>query len=328
VLGPEDEPVNVWLPDLPGEESLATGLTRALAGAGSAAVTVVERVANPHAGSFPSEVVTCRLEGRDQLRLFCKYGTGGHNAHGHRGGVGYEAEVYRRVLVDAGLPVPRFHGAAAAGPAGEVWLAIGYLERCLRLRDSRDLGHWEQAAAWSGRFHAGQEARGRGPATSFLIDYDAAYYAGWARRTAESAAALGLDLPWLAGLCRRWEAALVGLLEAPRTVIHGEYCPKNILVDDGAVYPVDWESAALGCGEIDLATLTDHCEPEMALRCELAYRLARWPQGAPPDFARALELARLYVHLRWLGVEPGHKLRRRFRRYDEVRALGERLGLI
>jgi aminoglycoside phosphotransferase (APT) family kinase protein len=273
-------------------------------------------------------VVTCRLSGGDNHRLFCKYGTGGHDAHGHRGGVGYEAEIYRRVLVATGLPVPRFYGAAAAGPAGEVWLAIGYLEPSLRLRDSRDLSHWENAAAWSGRFHAEQEARNGEASLSFMIEYDAAYYAGWARRTVEYAAALDLNFPWLAGLCQRAQTALLDLLDGTRTVIHGEYYPKNLLVNDGTIYPVDWESAALGRGEIDLATLTDRCDPEIVLRCERAYQQARWPQGAPLDFIRALDLARLYVHLRWLGAEPGHKLRRRAWRCDEVRALGERLGLI
>ena len=272
-------------------------------------MTVVNRLRNPHASTFPSEVVTCRVGGGGRLRLFCKYGTGrdNHRAHGHRGGVDYEAEVYRRVLAPAGLPVPRFYGAAAAGPAGEWWLVLGYLERGVRLRDSIDLDHWEQAAGWSGRFHAGHEAASRGSTLSFLNAYDAGYYAGWARRTAEYAGALHRDFPWLAVLCGRSEAALAGLQEAPRTVIHGEYYPKNLLISDGAVHPVDWESAALGPGEIDLATLTDRCDPEVVRRCELAYRQARWPEGSPPGFTRTLELARLYVHLRWLGDEPGAK---------------------
>src|SRR6266566_1313409 len=146
---------------LPDEKSLATGLTSALAGAGFAGMSVVNRESNPHASTFPSEIVTCCLNGGETLRLFCKYGNGGHDAHGHRGGVGYEAEVYRHVLAATGLSVPRFYGAAKIGPAGEVCLTIAYLDGCLRLRDSRDLAHWEQAAAWSGRFHAEQEARSR-----------------------------------------------------------------------------------------------------------------------------------------------------------------------
>lgn len=319
--------MNAVLPHLPDDQALAAGLKSALAGTGCASVTVVNRVVNPNASTFPSEVVTCRLGNGDQLRLLCKYGGHDHPAYGHRGGVGYEAEVYRRVLAAAALSSPQFYGAAPAGPDGEVWLAISYLDHPLRLNDTRDLSSWEQAAAWSGRFHAEHERRARDSSLSFLIEYNADYYAGWPRRTAEYAAALHPDFPWLANLCRRAETALLGLLEPPRTVIHGEYYPKNILLNDGTVYPVDWESAALGRGEIDLATLTDRCDPKVVLHCEIAYRLARWPEGAPPDFNHVLELARLYVHLRWLGAPPGRKQRRRIWRYDEVRALGERLGL-
>jgi hypothetical protein len=320
--------VKEWLCQFPDETSLATGLASALAGAGFDGVTVLHRLPNPLASTFPSEVVTCRLGDGEELRLLCKYGGHDHPAHGHRGGVGYEAEVYRRVLAKAGLAVPRFYGSATAGPAGEVWLAIGYLEGCVRLNYSRDLSLWELSAAWGGRFHAGHEARNGDPAFSFLRAYDADYYAGWARRTAQYADAQQAHFPWLPDLCRRAETALAALLEAPQTVIHGEYYPKNILLRDGTVYPVDWESAAIGRGEIDLATLTDRCDPEVVSRCQTAYTLARWPEGAPADFRRALELARLYVHLRWLGAEPGRKLRRRSWRYDAVRTLGEGLGLI
>jgi len=320
--------VNKRLPHLPDDQSLATGLSSALAGAECVPVTVVDRMVNPNASTFPSEVVTCRLGDGTQVRLLCKYGGHDHPAYGHRGGVGYEAEVYRRVLAAAALPVPRFYGAAAAGPAGNALLAIEYLEYPLRLNDTRDLIAWEQAAVWSGHFHARHEVRSRDPALSFLIDYDAEYYAGWPRRTAEHAATLHPEFPWLADLCRRSETALLGLLEAPPTVIHGEYYPKNILLKEGNVYPVDWESAAHGCGEIDMATLTDRCEPDVVIRCEAAYRRARWPNGVPTGFTRTLELARLYVHFRWLGAPPGPKSRRRVWRYEEVQKLGQRIGLI
>ena len=312
----------------PDDQSLAAGLTSALASTGSAPVTVIRRLPNPLASTFASEVVTCRLGDRDPLTLLCKYGGRDHPAYGHRGGVGYEAEVYSRVLAAANGPVPCFYGAASAGPAGEVWLAIGYLKGARCLNDIRDRKVWEHAAAWAGHFHAEHEACDQPRGMSFLISYDASYFSGWAQRTAENAAAMYPDLAWVGELCRRAGPALLGLLESPRTVIHGEYYPRNILVNDGIIYPVDWESAAFARGEIDLATLTDRCDPDTVLHCDAAYRFARWPQGAPSDFTRVLDLARLYVNLRWLGAEPGPKSRRRFWRYEEVRALGERLGLI
>lgn len=317
-----------WLSYLPDDETLTAALTSALSDLGGGSVTVIDRLRNPHASAFPSEVVTCRLNESEHLRLFCKYGGGrDHRAHGHRGGVTYEAEVYRRVLAPAGLPVPRFYGTAP-GPDGEVWLFLGYLERSLRLRDSHDMSDLELAAAWSGRCHARYHADNGTAALSLLNTYGASYYAGWARRTAEYADALHEDFPWLAHLCEGAEAALPRLLEAPQVLIHREYYPKNLLICDRSVYPVDWESAALAPGEIDLATLTDGWEQELVLRCQRAYCAARWPDGTPPDSSRTLELARLYVHHRWLGDQPGNKLRRRSWRYAEVRDIGERLGLL
>jgi aminoglycoside phosphotransferase (APT) family kinase protein len=268
------------------------------------------------------------VDGGDELRLFGKYGGRDHSSFGHRGGVEYEAEVYRRILAPSALPAPRFYGAGPAGPAGEVWLAIGHLDHAIRLQHTPDPRVWEQAARWVGRFHAEHEARSADPAVAFLNVYDAAYYLGWAHRTAEWAAAQGADFSWLAHLSRRAEALLPGLLDGPRTVIHGEYYPRNIVHQDGIVYPVDWESAAVARGEIDLATLTDGDAPELVAPCEAAYQSARWPDGAPPDFTPNLERARLYIHLRWLGSTGEIKPKHRARRCNHARALGERMGLI
>ena len=67
---------------------------------------------------------------------------------------------------------------------------------------------------------------------------------------------------------------------------------------------MDWESAAIGAGEIDLASLTDGWPTEIAESCEREYAAARWPQGPPPEFAERLALAKLYWGLRWLGNTP------------------------
>ena len=65
--------------------------------------------------------------------------------------------------------------------------------------------------------------------------------------------------------------------------------------------PIDWESAALAAGEIDLASLTWGWDDDLASLCEQEYCLARWPDGTPDDFALRLTAARVFLHLRWLG---------------------------
>jgi hypothetical protein len=324
----KDQTLKTWLFHRPDDESLTHGIASILA-VDSEGVSVIKRVPNPHASTFPSEVVICRRSDGTEFQLFCKYQTARDNlAHGHRGGVKYEAGVYRRVLASSGVTAPPFYGAAVVGADGQCWLLLGYLKSALRLRDSHHLSHWEQCAAWCGRFHAHFQSHSGDGDHSFLHRYELDYYAGWARRTVEYADGAAADFPWVRSLCDHGASAFGTLLDAPQTVIHGEYYSKNLLVYRGIVYPVDWESTAIAPGEIDLATLTDGCEPEVVRRCEDAYQRARWPDGTPPHFPTALDLARLYVHFRWLGDQPGHRMRRRFWRYEEVRRLGERLGLL
>jgi thiamine kinase-like enzyme len=126
-------------------------------------------------------------------------------------------------------------------------------------------------------------------------------------------------------------------LTPPPTVIHGEYTPKNVLVRDGIIYPVDWESAAIAVGEIDLAILTDRWPVEIVQQCKLEYQRARWPEGWPVDFERTFDAAQLYLHFLWLGYQPdsitsqarGNAGRRGYSwRFEYLRSAGERLGLI
>ena len=184
----------------------------------------------------------------------------------------------------------------------------------------------ELAARWIGQFHAANERRLQHTPLPFLRCYDADYYRGWARRTALRAA----DQPhcplWLPRLCQQFEALIALLLAAPPTIIHGEYYPKNILYREGTIYPVDWESAAVAAGEIDLASLTEGWPAEIARRCEREYQQARWPRGAPAAFARTLEAARLYWCFRWLSDRT---MASEFPRYlTQLRCISQRLELM
>ena len=122
------------------------------------------------------------------------------------------------------------------------------------------------------------------------------------------------------------------LLGSPTTVIHGEFYPSNVLRVGDAIRPVDWESAAVGAGEIDLASLVEGWPEKLARECVENYRGIRWPQGAPASFERVLDAARVYLALRWLGDEsvPNNKnsKRREKAHYDELDRAARRLGMI
>jgi hypothetical protein len=326
---------------LPNLQDLTVGLTSVL----RSQVAILDRQPNIYTATFPSEIVRCQLGDGRELRLSCKYGTD----HGtplsaitrHKGGVPYEAAVYRHVLRTSRATTPTFYGAYSDVNTGHTWLILEYLDNSARLQFT-----WEPSAAmalaarWIGRFHNVTEERLSRASMRFLTRYDTEYYLGWARCTSLVAGHLRQRFPWLTTLCGRFEDVVALLLASPPTVIHGEYYPSNVLFRGGTVYPVDWESAAVAAGEIDLAALTEDWDPDIVRQCELEYQRVRWPNGPPADFERRLCCARLYLQLRWLcddftkkgtgseRPEWSHEAKDPLYRLEQLRSLGERLGLI
>lgn len=310
-------------PELP---ALAEGLTAVFRDVGP--VTIVARAPNRQVSTAASDVITCRLGDGRELRLLCKYGGPPARSHGYRGGVPYEAVVYETVLRPAAVPTAQFHGAYES-PAGETWLVLEFLDRAVRLTHSADPGVHRAAARWIGRFHALTAARLANEPLPALNVHDPDYYRGWAQRTAEYAGPWRRRLPWLDDLCARFADRADWLAAAPPAVIHGEFYPKNILVDEDTAYPVDWESAAVAAGEIDLASLTENWSEAAARECEQEYCAARWPGGAPVDFPRRLAAARMYWVFRWLGWQPDRLDTKSCARYfAQLHAAGVQLGLI
>jgi hypothetical protein len=294
-------------------------------------VTILSRRRNVYSTTSPSEVIRCKLPDGREMELFCKYGASrDRDSHGHRRGVPYEALVYRRILHPSQSSVPALFGAYVDAPRGQTWLVIENIAGGWRMDRTPDPLAMSRAARWIGEFHRQLEERATADEMSFLTRYDCAFYEGWARRTVRFAAPLLSRYPWLTTLCEGFPRVASVLLAPHPTIIHGECYPQNILVRDGAVYPVDWESAAIGPGEIDLASLTERWPREIAEQCEVAYRYARWPQGLPDyETDRTLAAARLYLHLRWLGDQPGRTNARTTRwRFSALRGLGEQLGLL
>lgn len=280
-------------------------------------------------GTATAWIADCSLGG-DAAQLFCKRsGPAARSSSGHRRGIACEAKVYSDVLSRIDLPSPRFFGAAVDA-AGGGWLFLENLAgaHSIDLCEEAESA-LSRAAAWSGAFHAATEGLVGAPATSFLRPYDIDYYRGWAARAERFAGPKLGEVPWLPAVCERWPDLAEEMLVAPSAVIHGEFYPKNILYRDGVVYPVDWETAAVGPGEIDLACLVERWPAPVADACEDAYRRARWPKVAPDGFSRTLDVARVYVLFRWLGEKPKWTLAPASReRFERLRGLAERVGLI
>jgi hypothetical protein len=309
----------------PREPQLATALAAAL-GCDPLTVTIVRRDRNVHTSTWPSEIVDCRLAGGPELRLLVKHGPCGvRNAHGHPVGPEYEAAVYESVLRRLGLAHP-FRGSRRDSGTRSVTIVLDYLEdgwwRLNRVEDPRAI---VKVAAWMGAFHRDTGVLAE-TTTHVLNVYDRAYYAGWARRSLRYVAH---DFAWLRDVCRAFEDLGQGLAAGPLTVVHGELYPQNVLVRGDAIRPLDWEWAGIAAGEIDLAALTEGWNAELTVASERAYADARWPGGsAPRDFARRLDIARVYMHLRWLADRTDRLGAPELTaRLEDMRSVAQRLGV-
>jgi hypothetical protein len=114
----------------------------------------------------------------------------------------------------------------------------------------------------------------------------------------------------------RWRAQLAADHGGPETLVHGDLWPSNALVaaqDGGAldVRFVDWDEAAVGPGEFDLATLALRYAPSRRRSILDAYRdaarrLAGWELAPERELVALLETAayaRLASLLVWTVAE-------------------------
>ena len=324
------------VPDL---ATLTAGLTATLRnGDGQRPVRVLNRRPHRFMSTFPNEIVTCLLPNGRRRRVFIKYeGDRFHDCFGHRGGVAYEARVYRQLLNS----VPEFHpkclGAHHDPRACGTWLILEFVYRAVRVSDLSYHRSKAQACArvqsaqWLARFHAECEPSVHNPAFSFLKRYDAEYYRGWASRTFEFAAPLRSRFPWLTAFEDCGDTWFAPLLTAPQTLIHGEFYARTVLVREEKLFITDWESAAIAPGAVDLATLSEgkHWRGPIARECEREYRRVRWPGGAPAEFNRWLDAARVYLHFRWLGERPEKAVsEKNLWRFEHLCVTAKALGLI
>jgi hypothetical protein len=250
-----------------------------------------------------------------------------------------EIEVYRALLADARLGTAVCYGAVADSKSGRYWL---FLEKVpgVELYQVGDFAVWLGAARWLAGLHGGfahhvhrlpLDVRGH------LLRYDRALYRRWIERALAFTRRPTLaadDHGFVERLAARYDSVIDCLASLPATLLHGEFYPANILIQGPRICPVDWETAALGPGLIDLAALTAGRWTE-AQRLALAksYREAL-PANliSPPDFESLLaqlDHCRLHLAVQWLGWSadwspPPHQA------HDwlgEARRLAGKLGL-
>ncbi len=283
----------------PDDAALAAALTPLVARDGGP-VTLVARRPNACFSSSTTEIVAVRVPEGGVREVFVKYARQAPDPEPRcRHDVGYCSLVYERIVHRLPVATVRSLGTLTVGEPPVAALVLEHLAGSLRVNEAPDDSGVVAAAEWCGRLHAWGGERLADPALGFLDRYDLAYYRAWATRARRLAAAAGPVPGWLERVCGTFDDLAPALVSAAGTIIHGEYGPQNILWRDGVVHPVDWESAAVGAGEIDVATLVFDWPAATIRRATDAYWQARGV-APPPDCAAVFTAATLYTCLRWL----------------------------
>lgn len=226
-----------------------------------------------------------------------------------------EIATYQRMLARWPMGTATFYGASVDVDAGRFWL---FLERVpgLQLRHVGDFGVWEQAARWLAHMHS-RFAQGVGE----LLDGDGAhllvprgdhYRRWWLRAEELLCQSLRKSSPAERRRARRLFRSCDGVVERilalPVTLIHGEFYGSNVIVDQTGptlrVCPLDWETAAIAPGLLDLAGLVAGSWTDDQRRAlVLAYRSALSPAPADSleDHLTALRCCQLLCSVQWLG---------------------------
>lgn len=182
-----------------------------------------------------------------------------------------------RLLADADLGTPACYGS------GRRWLVLEKVEG-VELWQLGDRRAWEAAARWAALLHSHFD--GRRLSAPPLLRRDAPFHNHW---FAQAQALAGEDLN---ALCPSRDVALARLEALPQTLVHGELYPSNVLIAGPRVAVVDWETAAIGPGVIDLAALVTGLPKDDREAIVQAYG-----RVDPLDLAAA----QLVLAVQWLG---------------------------
>ncbi|MCZ7525848.1 MAG: aminoglycoside phosphotransferase family protein [Acidimicrobiia bacterium] len=275
--------------------------------------------ANASESRWRSGLLDIECDG-ELLSLFWKVGNrSSRDRVGRADGVGYEAAVYEHALSHLGIGVAPLFGVVHDGE--EVCLAIARLDRPLKASMAPQPESLRSAVRTLASIHARAEAVVAGGPEG-LQPFDA-----WRSRDWLSSA---IDLHGTEafediGIHRILEV-FDELAAGPWTLVHGDCYPANVLVTQGVPVFVDWETAGIGPGELDLAALTERWPDDVVADCLDRYCSERWGGPARRSVVRRLAAARCFLYVRWLGGSPS--LRRPSATEDAFRRLARVTGTL
>lgn len=227
-----------------------------------------------------------------------------------------ERRIYEKVFPALAIPLPRFYGAVEQ-PEG-VWLFLedGGATRC----DRFDPAHRAAAGRWLARLHAA----GSCVPSSDLPDRGPAHYLECLRRgrsaiveswknpvfDATHRAVLDSTLARCNELEARWGEIEAACESLPRTLVHGDFCSKNLHIRSDAegleLFAMDWEMAGWGVPAADLFPSRHPKPPIPDVAAYGAVMRQSWPALDGAMLRRLLGLGRVFrtlAALDWVGSD-------------------------
>jgi len=256
---------------------------------------VMSRRISINKGTFPAEIVTCKLSQGNEVIVLCKYAPKGNKRYEE---LEYEGMIYNSIINHIQLPKIECYKKLYFGENGHdgAWLVLEYLENSVQLI-SKEPDSFYKAAEWIARFHNLFDSK----PFDLVKVYHEVFYLSILNYVQSLAENLDSRFSWFLELCSFFSANIKILTAPPQTLIHGEFYGKNILVKDNIIYPVDWETAAIGPAEMDLAALTDGKDETRANFAISGYKAERWSnQTIPESFELRLLLAKIFYPLHWV----------------------------
>ena len=208
--------------------------------------------------------------------------------------------------------------------------ALEYLENAHRVNKAHSTDEAIVAASeWLAHFHERTMMEPNKFETG-MIKYDLSFFYRWICNTEEFIKQGGKSktYPWMSKLCLNFKKNVDKLIFSSQSIIHGEFYPANILFSHQKVYPVDWQSAAIGSGLIDLASLIEGWPVDITTICKSAYKNNR-SLKAQDNFEELLLLSQIYWQFRWLGERIDWTLDKKIQyRFDRLIQFSELLNLV
>lgn len=275
---------------------------------------IAELSRTPHArqSSFQLERLRARLaDGRELGILFKNVGPRGllPDCDQQRTAFPYdplcEIRTYRELLTPE-LGAPFCFGIWVDERSQRYWLFLEDVAG-MELVDIGDIKIWEKAVLWLTQLHGLSDDQIPG----WVFRYDSDYYHTWVERAVPALARVRSQwrLPGegFERVVRHYDQVVRHLMTLPRSIIHGEFYPSNILISrrsDGGlrICVVDWGTTAIGPRLLDLASLVSG-KWTNTQRLEFAdtYRRLALPGMSPKELKRSLAFCRLHLSMQWLA---------------------------